>query len=308
MDTYPRFSADGTKFAFVSNRTGSYEIWVARSDGSQPLQLTKLKGGGIGRPTWSPDGLRIAFALQSAEATGIYEISVADGRVQQLVPGGADEAFPDFSLDGKWLYFSSRRSGAQRIWRIPASGGKPVLLFDYEARSPLLLPAGNGVLYLGQDGAVRLQPLPGGQPLQIFDEVYSAEHVDATQAGVYGVIPAGKKRRWKLVFYSFAHRQLQEVFDYFNPPTGGLSISRDGKYALAAMKEHFSIDLMIVDGLEIRSFYYQDRSFLVLGGPGRQNWTGAFAPQRRGNEIRDAGRGQQDLSIPVQATRGPEAN
>lgn len=115
---------------------------------------------------------------------GIYEIGVADGRVQQLVPGGADEAFPDFSLDGKWLYFSSRRSGAERICKIPASGGNPVLSSDYEVRSPFLLPAGNGVVYLGQDGAVRLQPLPDGNPLQIFDEVYSAEHVDTTQEDV----------------------------------------------------------------------------------------------------------------------------
>jgi eukaryotic-like serine/threonine-protein kinase len=254
LDRYPRFSPDGTKFAFVSNRTGNDEIWVAIPNGSQPLQLTKLKGGGIGRPAWSPDGLRIAVALHSVGTIGIYEIGVADGRVQQLVPGGADEAFPDYSLDGKWLYFSSRRSGAQRIWRVPASGGNPVLVSDYEAQSPLFLPAGNGVVYLGQNGAVRFQPLAGGQPLQIFDEVYSAEHVDVTQAGVYGVIPRDKGRRQTLVFYSFANRQLQELFEYPHPPTGGLSISPDGKYALVTMKEHFTIDLMMVDGLEIRPF------------------------------------------------------
>ena len=254
LDSYPRFSPDGTKFAFVSNRTGNDEIWVAGSDNPQPLQLTKLKGGAIGRPAWSPDGLRIAVALHSVGTIGIYEIGVADGRVQQLVSGGADEAFPDFSPDGKWLYFSSRRSGAQRIWKIPASGGKPILVSDYEAQSPLLLAAGNGVVYLGQDGAVRLQPLPEGQPLQIFDEVYSAEHVDATQAGVYGVIPRDKGRRQTLAFYSFASRRLQELFDYPKPPTGGLSISPDGKYALATMKVHFRIDLMMVDGLEIRPF------------------------------------------------------
>ena len=254
LDRYPRFSPDGTKFVFISNRTGNDEIWIANADNSQPFQLTKLKGGEIGRPAWSPDGLRIAVALHALGTIGIYEIGVADGRVQQLVPGGADDAFPDYSTDGKWLYFSSKRNGAQRIWRIPASGGTPVLLFDHEARSPLLLPAGNGVVYLGQDGAVRLQPSQGGQPLKIFDEVYSAEHVDVTPVGVYGVIPRDKGRRQTLAFYSFASRRLQELFDYPNPPTGGLSISRDGKYALATMKEHHTIDLMIVDGLELPPF------------------------------------------------------
>lgn len=254
VDTYPRFSPDGTKFAFVSNRSGSDEIWVANSDGSQPLQLTKLRAGGIGRPAWSPDGLRIAFALHSTGASGIYGIGVADGRVQQIVSGGADESFAEFSPDGKWLYFSSMRSGAQRTWSIPAKGGKPVLLFDHAARSLLVSPAGSRVVYLGQDDAVYLQPWPRGEPSKIFDEVYSAEHVDVTQEGVYGVIPSGKERRQTLVFYRFARRQSQKVFEYPKGPTGGLSISRDGKYALAAMKDHFTMDLMLVDGMEIHPF------------------------------------------------------
>jgi len=254
LDIYPRFSPDETKFAFVSNRSGNEEVWIANSDGTRPFQLTKLQAGTIGRPAWSPDGRRIAFELHAAGASGIYQIGIADGRVQQFVPGGASEGHPDFSLDGKWLYFSSKRSGAERIWKIPTSGGEPVLVFDQEARAPLLLPAQDGVLYVGQGAGIWLQPLPGGQPLKIFDEVYSAEHVDVTQAGVYGLVRWGKGSRETLAFYSFARRQVQDIYSYAKPATGGLSVSRDGRYALASMRDHVTIDLMMVDSLEIGSF------------------------------------------------------
>jgi len=116
------------------------------------------------------------------------------------------------------------------------------------------LPAPNGVLYTGQGTGIWLQPLPGGQPLKIFDEVYSAEHVDVTQAGVYGLVRWGKGSRETLAFYSFARRQVQGIYSYAKPATGGLSVSRDGRFALASMRDHVTIDLMMVDSLEIGSF------------------------------------------------------
>ena len=40
MESGPQFSPDGTKIAFESTRSGAYEIWVCRSDGSSLMQLT----------------------------------------------------------------------------------------------------------------------------------------------------------------------------------------------------------------------------------------------------------------------------
>jgi eukaryotic-like serine/threonine-protein kinase len=60
-DDHPRYSPDGSKIAFVSRRSGTWEIWVCASDASNPVRLTSMGGSIVVGPQWSPDGHRIAF-------------------------------------------------------------------------------------------------------------------------------------------------------------------------------------------------------------------------------------------------------
>ena len=61
-ESSPAFSADSDRMAFLSDAggNGQSQVWVARADGSDPLELTKANGF-VARPRWSPDGRRIAF-------------------------------------------------------------------------------------------------------------------------------------------------------------------------------------------------------------------------------------------------------
>ena len=59
-DLVPRWSPDGTKFAFYSNRDGNYEIYVMDADGSNQTRLTNTPADEID-PAWSPDGGQIVF-------------------------------------------------------------------------------------------------------------------------------------------------------------------------------------------------------------------------------------------------------
>ncbi len=65
-DRGPRWSPDGKKLAFFSNRGGAWEIWMYTLDGGMLEQLTRGSTGGTGTaawPVWSPDGKKMAYTI-----------------------------------------------------------------------------------------------------------------------------------------------------------------------------------------------------------------------------------------------------
>ena len=56
----PRWSPDGKRLAFISNRGGSMQIWTMNPDGSDAKQVTRLSTEASG-VTWSPDGQNFVF-------------------------------------------------------------------------------------------------------------------------------------------------------------------------------------------------------------------------------------------------------
>jgi TolB protein len=76
-DTNPAASPDGAKIAFMSLRTGNWNIFVMNRDGSHVVNLTP-DNCNAGLPAWSPDGRSIAFASDRNGAWGLW-IMAADG-------------------------------------------------------------------------------------------------------------------------------------------------------------------------------------------------------------------------------------
>ena len=114
----PQFSPDGRRIAFMSDRSGPWQIWVSKVDGSDPVQLSHTDSAGT--PRWSPDGRLIAFDAPSDEGTSVYVIS-SDGRARAICL--TQGQVPSFSRDGRWIYFGSDRLGDMQVWRIPVNGG-----------------------------------------------------------------------------------------------------------------------------------------------------------------------------------------
>jgi TolB protein len=80
---------------------------------------------------WSPDGKYLAYVLQHPGTNGapanydIFRIPAGGGEAQQLDSNAGYDDGPDYSPDGKWIYFNSDRSGGWDVWRIPAGGAGP---------------------------------------------------------------------------------------------------------------------------------------------------------------------------------------
>jgi TolB protein len=72
----PAVSPDGSKVAFVSDRHGSWQLFVMPAQGGKAVQLTE-QGAMDLKPTWSPDGRKIAFCRRG-EQSGRWELWVID--------------------------------------------------------------------------------------------------------------------------------------------------------------------------------------------------------------------------------------
>jgi DNA-binding winged helix-turn-helix (wHTH) protein len=117
----PQFSPDGKRIAYMSTRTGPWQIWVSDTNGSNPRQISFTESAGT--PRWSPDGRSIAFDAPYEGQTRIFVIKV-DGNEQArpIVKG----LVPSFSRDGKWIYFASDQTGDWQVWKVPTIGGREV--------------------------------------------------------------------------------------------------------------------------------------------------------------------------------------
>ena len=120
----PQISPDGKRLAFMSDRSGSMEIWTSAVDGSNPVQLSAL--GKAGTPRWSPDGKWIAFDSDANGHGAIYVVNVDGGEPRIMVQGNFDNRVPSWSHDGKWIYFASDRNGGWQVWKVPVQGGTQV--------------------------------------------------------------------------------------------------------------------------------------------------------------------------------------
>jgi imidazolonepropionase-like amidohydrolase/Tol biopolymer transport system component len=115
FDMQPRFSADGKRIAFTSDRDGLWNIWTMDVDGKNAKQISREKRWFVNSPTWSPDGeyvyARRHFVAERSLGAGeiwMYHSSgPSDGlQVTERTGSQKDNGEPDISPDGRYLYYS----------------------------------------------------------------------------------------------------------------------------------------------------------------------------------------------------------
>lgn len=144
-DTTPRWSPDGSRVAFVSEREAKKkgQLYVMPARGGEPTRLTDLRHG-VTVPQWSPDGTRLAFVARlggwhepdSEEEKAksrppriittlkyrfngegftydrrahVFVVDANGGEARQVTDGDYDNGDPVWSPDGRWIAFASAR-------------------------------------------------------------------------------------------------------------------------------------------------------------------------------------------------------
>src|SRR5207302_7927014 len=129
----------------------------------------------------SPDGRTVVYCAGRNGPLTIYCRLVDGGEETRLLTYAGFSDAPEFSSDGKWIYFSCDKSGKPAIWRMPAAGAGPddslaqqVVNDAHRDWFPHPSPDGEWLLFLSsaapgpsalpdkEDVVLRLMPLRGG--------------------------------------------------------------------------------------------------------------------------------------------------
>ena len=102
-DISPAWSRDG-RIAFLSDRSGAFELYVVNGDGSNVRRLT-INAGAIGSFAWGPDG-RIAFASESGGNADLFLIDAAGSTPARLTDHARVSGQVAWSRDGGRLAFA----------------------------------------------------------------------------------------------------------------------------------------------------------------------------------------------------------
>ena len=121
LQVEPAWSPDGKTIAFSSSRSGSFDIYVMRADGTGTRRLTSTDADD-GHPTWSPDGTSIAFSRGSPGDIYVMSADGSDPRVLLGDPTGETE--PAWSPDGASIAYTQREPGSpvRELWVMRSDG------------------------------------------------------------------------------------------------------------------------------------------------------------------------------------------
>jgi serine/threonine-protein kinase len=126
VETSPTLSPDGESFAYASNTRGSWDIYVQRVGGRNPIVVAGDATADEVWPAYSPDGKQIAFTKRGA---GIYVVGSTGESPRRLTNLGANAAW---SPDGRTIAFGSEEVVTPynvfnfgTVWVVDAGGGTP---------------------------------------------------------------------------------------------------------------------------------------------------------------------------------------
>jgi len=252
-----RFSPDGSRIAVASFRSGAHEIWVAGRDGSGLQQVTTLGAVGVLVGGWSPDGSQIAFEAAIGGNTDVYIVGRDGGHLRRLTVEPSIDGVPTWSEDGRWIYFASTRAGViADIWRVPADGGLAIRLTRNGGFQPQESSDGRYLFYLDRPpagvvigGTARLMRLPlGGGPEELVLDRVRPFQWSVTDTGI--VFVTREPDFDAIDVYRFNDQQAARVGRLgFRIPGiyTHMTVSRDGRWALATDMVRFDSDLMRLD-------------------------------------------------------------
>lgn len=229
LEESPSVRSDDRQIAFASNRSGYEEIWTARTDGSDVMQVTYLQNPVTGSPDWSPDGRRIVFDSRAGGRSQLYVTSGDGGRAQPVCCSAGLAAVPHWSPDGHSIYFSSDRTGRMEVWRVQETGGTPVQITKNGGFAAVPSLDGKWLYYSSDNAPVTTlwkQNLASGKRKPIASSVLRRSYAPA-ENGVYFFSGSTGQQRSTLFWLDESSERSQPILTTDRHVEQGVALAPD---------------------------------------------------------------------------------
>ena len=119
----PAWSPDSRRIAYVSFEGNRSSIFVQTLRTGNRVQVSS-RAGVNGAPAFSPDGRKLVVTLSDADGNlDIYTLDIATRQTRRITTHRAIDTEGSWSPDGRYIYFTSDRSGGPQVYRVSANGG-----------------------------------------------------------------------------------------------------------------------------------------------------------------------------------------
>ncbi len=198
VDVQPRFSPDGGRVVFVSDRSGREQVWTLDLATGDTTQVTRGRGADVLSPEWSPDGDYLVVPKSGRNVSGLWLIHTDGGSgVRMHEDEGTFMTGPAFGPDARYVWYAQRQGRHQynnampiyQVMRYDRDTGVAQRMTDRvgSAIRPALSPDGRWLAYGSRsngDTGLRIRDIATGEerwlayPIQR-DDMESVASIDA---------------------------------------------------------------------------------------------------------------------------------
>ena len=245
-----KLSPDGSKIVFLSDRSGSNELWMSGLDGSNLQKIIDMQVPYNCMPSWAPNGRDFVFAVKPGENYLTYRYTLEDESTKLIE---SDAVVPEYSRDGNWIYFSSVRSGDWRIWKIPASGGDAEQITQTNGFAAMESVDGKTLFYCKRGIPGIWKHLGEGKEEVVIDElqIFDTQNWLVVEEGIY-YFRRAKNYHPVLVFYNFREKSatpLEHPLLKQYRLDDGLSLNPQGNTLFFSLGDHIESDIKMIEFL-----------------------------------------------------------
>jgi eukaryotic-like serine/threonine-protein kinase len=183
-------------------------------------------------------------------------ISASGGETRTVTSGETVNVVASWSSDGRWIYFTSNRSGTEEVWKIPSTAsegsgsGIPVQVTHHGGTSSFESPDGKTLYFTKTnarfDFSLWNMPLNGGEETEVLDSLHRYNFAVIGKA-IFFTTPSRSDFPAEVKRLDLVTGKITSLYKLTKRIDLGLAISPDARYLLFAQLDSIGADLMSVE-------------------------------------------------------------